>query len=150
MMSPKKEVSSWMQKSSRTITNFAPRFITNPQMPMPTYINVSGMSYNIIAHATPIMSKTTSHLDNSQESEEHAPTKRTSNFRALYQKKLLAREYPFKLINKAYEKALLLNREDLLQDKGPSEPKQNIILTTTFNPPNNHLPWSIKKYKFTL
>ena len=40
---------------------------------MPTYI---------IAHATPIMSKTTSHLDNSQESEEYAPTLRTSNFRA--------------------------------------------------------------------
>ena len=65
-------------------------------------------------------------------------------------RKLLARGYPFKLINQAYQKALLLNRDDLLKDKEPSEPKHNIILTTTFNPPNNHLPWSIKKYKFTL
>ena len=65
-------------------------------------------------------------------------------------KKLLSRGYPIKLINQAYEKCNKLNRQDLLKDKEDTDNKKQIILTTTYNPPNNHLSNSIKKYKFTL
>ena len=65
-------------------------------------------------------------------------------------KRLLARCYPIRLINQAYDKCSKINREDLLMDKEDTTNKTNIILTTTYNPPNNHLSTNIKKYKFTL
>ena len=65
-------------------------------------------------------------------------------------KRLLARGYPHKLLRESFNKAALLTRDELLEEKNATDSNNQVILTTTYNPPNNHLYHYIHRYRFTL